>query len=105
MTAESTINVDEFQLKVSGYSAGRKRITAVRESGAHKQVTSNKRGGCVGSLIAFIAANGTLPYSGLCLKPDAKSKQADLAYIYMDATDVRGVNTRRRPIPQLRIYT
>lgn len=105
MTAETTINVDEFQLKVSGYSAGRQRITAVRKTGVHKQVTSSKRGGCVGSLIAFIAADGTLLYSALCLKPDAKSKVADQAYIDIDAAELRGANTRRRPIPQLRIYT
>lgn len=106
MTAETTINVDEFQLKVSGYSVGRGRITAVRSTGgAHKQVTTDKRGGCVGSLIAFIAANGTLVYSALCLKPDAKSKDPHIAYIDMDAVESKGINTRRRPIPQLRIYT
>ena len=106
MTGDTTINVDEFQLKVSGYSAGKARITAVRKNGrAKKQVTSTKRGGCVGSLIAFISASGSLMYSALCLKPDALSKKTETAYIDMDELERRGINTRGRPIPQLRIYT
>ena len=106
MTPETTYNVDEFQLKVSGYSAGRGRITFVKENGlAHKQVSCSKRGGCIGSLISFIAANGQLVFSALCLKPDAKCRTSEMAYIDIDSVELRAHNTRNRPIPQLRIYT
>ena len=106
MIDQNTLNVDEFQLKLSGYSGGRKRITAYKLNGSlHKQLASKKRGACVGSLIAFIAANGALVYSALCLKPDAKSNKPNLAYIDIDALELKCINTRKRPIPQLRIYS
>ena len=106
----NVVNVDEFQLKVSGYSAGRCKITAVRRSGVvHKQIASELRGGCVGSLIAFISAEGSLLYSALCLKPDGKCRNkdddTDIYYIQSDKMDEQGANTRFRPIPQVRIYT
>ena len=108
MQDNNIVNVDEFQLKISGYTAGRRRITAVRPSGhIHKQVATDVRGGCVGSLISFICAEGTLLYSALCLKPDGKvrSKGQELYYIESDAIEEQGAGTRQRPIPQMRIYT
>ena len=109
VTADSVVNVDEFQLKYAGYSAGRKRITAYRVDGtSHKQISSKVRGGCIGSLITFIAADGTLLYSCLCLKPDGKcrtSGEVEVYYMMSDEMDRRGANTRSRPIPQIRLYT
>ena len=109
VTADSVVNVDEFQLKYAGYSAGRKRITAYRFDGTpHKQISSKVRGGCIGSLITFIAADGTLLYSCLCLKSDGKcrtSGEVEVYYMMSDEMDRRGANTRSRPIPQIRLYT
>ena len=99
--AETTLNVDEFQLKISGYTCGRKRITAFK----NKQVASKNRGACIGSLIAFISADGALRYSALCLKPDSQSRVPGLAYIDVDLGEIRNINTRERPIPQLRLYS
>ena len=106
MTADKLINVDEFQLKISGYTAGKGKISAVRKSGStHKQISTETRGGNIGSLISFICADGTLIYSALCLKPDGKIRnKEDIFYILSDSIERHGVSTRKRPIPQLRIY-
>ena len=112
MKEDNLVNIDEIQLKVSGHSTGRGKITAYRPSGEiHKQLTTGVRGSCCGSLVAFTCANGTLLFSALCIKPDGKlrKKSADgdveMYYIESDASDEIGVNSRNRPIPQIRIYT
>lgn len=113
MRADNVVNNDEIQLKFTGHSAGRGKITAVRPMGdVHKQITTEVRGGCCGSLIAFTCADGSLLFSALCLKPDGKLRKksadggdAEMFYIESDASDEIGVNSRNRPIPQIRIYT
>ena len=50
---------------------------------------------------------GTLIYSVLCLKPDGKVRcqDQDIFYIQSDQIEAHGSSTRRRPVPQIRIYT
>ena len=107
MEPNKIINVDEFQIKISGYSASRGKITAVQNDGAvHKQITTDCRGGCIGSLVSFICANGSLLYSALCLKPDDKQrKKEDLFWIQLDNLEIQGSATRSRPIPQIHVYS
>jgi hypothetical protein len=109
MTEDNILNVDEFQLKMTGYAAGRRRITAVRPSGKiHKQIATGVRGGCVGSLISFICNDGSLYFCALCLKPDGKirNKSSPTEKYYIESDNIEeGKNTRKRPAPQLRIYT
>ena len=105
-TADNTLNVDEFQLKVTRWGAGRQRIEAVRSDGTtlSGKVATGKRGSCVGSMIAFAAADGHLVFTALCLKPDAMGKDGK-GYIDVDGMELNSHNTRNIPVPQMRIYS
>lgn len=102
---DNIINVDEFQLKLSGYSGGRGRLVAVpTKDSLGKKVSAGKRGGCVGSLVAFVKADGSLVYSALILKPDAKNKNGHTGYIDYDKIEINKHNTRTHHVPNMRIY-
>ena len=68
-------------------------------------VATGKRGGCAGSLIEFVAADGTLLYTALCLKPDAMAKDGKTGYIDAYKLDLHYHNTIQSPVPQMRIYS
>ena len=107
LNAPNTINVDEFQLKMTGWGAGRQRIEAVRTDGntLSSKVQTGKRGSCVGSMISFVTADGNLLFNTLCLKPDALGRDEETGYIDVDVSELNDHNTRRNPVPQMKIYS
>ena len=105
LSAENIINVDESQLKVTGWGIGRKRIEAVKSSEMPRKVATGKRGSCCGSMIAFVRADGTLMFTCLCLKPDLLSKNGETGFIDVDLSEINPHDLRTRPVPQMKIFS
>ena len=57
----------------------------------------------IANCIQYVAADGKLVYSALCLKPDAKSKQPGFCYVDVDAVELRGINTSNILLPDYSI--